>query len=332
MTQRKVYLTFVAVFFISLMYLAVKFFMADWKIKLLLLSIAATIRYVAPLRSLCGAQLNKWYHVLVYENSTFWELFYDAACILFPSAEINQINYGFAPLTEDGVQMSLPSQDEKERMSLQLYYRTATCLMTAEDLRGKTILEVSSGRGGGLDFLVRNYGVQKGIGLDLSSNNIDWCKKTYQGNDKLEFVLGNAETFVDDGSISPNSVDIVISVDSAHLYPHFDRFINQSKKVLKAGGSLCISDFMSTEKIPLREQVLKEEPDMKLVRREETTRNILHAMDLDGERRKKLVEAHAHPILKHYFRWQTGAKGSRIYNLLTSGEFSGAGWVLEKTA
>lgn len=332
MTQRKVYLTFVAVILISVIYLAIRFVMADWKVKLFLLSIAAAVKYITPLRSVFSSQVNKWYHVLVYENSTFWEIFYDAACILFPSAEINQINYGFAPLTEDGVLINLADKDEKERMSLQLYYRTATCLMTAEDLRGKTILEVSSGRGGGLDYLVRNFGLQKGIGLDLSSNNIDWCKKTYSGNDKLEFVLGNAETFVDDGSIPAASVDLVISVDSAHLYPHFERFINQTKKVLKVGGQVCISDFMSTEKMPVREKILKEEPGLKLQRREDTTRNILHAMDLDGERRKKLVEAHAHPILKHYFRWQTGAKGSRIYNLLSSGEFSGAGWVLEKTA
>lgn len=332
MTQKKVYITFVAIFFISLIYLTVKIFLADWKVKLSLVLIGAAVKFIAPLRAICGSQLNKWYHALVYENSTFWEIFYDMACILFPSAEINQINYGFAPLTDDGVLIDLPTSDEKERMSLQLYYRTATCLMTAQDLRGKTVLEVSSGRGGGLDFLARNYGLQKGIGLDLSSNNIDWCRKTYRGNVKLDFVLGNAETFVDDGSIPANSVDIVISVDSAHLYPHFDRFITQSRKVLKVGGKLCISDFMSTEKMPLREKVLCEELGLKLVCREETTRNILHAMDLDGERRKLLVEQHAHPILRHYFKWQTGAKGSRIYNLLSSGEFSGAGWVLEKTA
>lgn len=54
-------------------------------------------------------------------------------------------------------------------------------------------------------------------------------------------------------------------------------------------------------------------------------------MDLDGERRKRLVEKHAHAIVKLYFRWQTGAKGSRIYNLLKSGDFIGGAWVLEKT-
>ncbi len=57
MTQRKVYLTFVAVILISVIYLAIRFIMADWKVKLFLLSIAAAVKYITPLRSVFSAQV-----------------------------------------------------------------------------------------------------------------------------------------------------------------------------------------------------------------------------------------------------------------------------------
>ena len=288
------------------------------------------VRFVPQVNVPVSDFVYKWYCQLVYENSTFWELFYDIMCWLFPSSELSQINYGFAPLTDNGHLIELDKTDEAERMSLQLYWRTATCLQTRLDLQGLTILEVSSGRGGGIDFLTRKYGVKKAIGLDISANNIDWCRKTYAENKRLEFVMGNAETFVDDGTIPTQSVDMVISVDSAHLYPHFDMFLSQVQKVLRPGGFFCVSDFMESSRFLIKEKIMIEQSGLKMVKTEPTTKNILHAMDLDGERRRKMVESHVYPILKLYFKWQTGAKGSRIYKLLKSGEFSGAGWVFQK--
>jgi ubiquinone/menaquinone biosynthesis C-methylase UbiE len=328
-TNRKLYLTMTAIVVAISFFVLYKFLTARWYVQLGITLLTAACYFFDTLRKPIANELNKWYCLLIYENSTFWEIFYDTACSLFPSPELSQINYGFAPLTNEGKLIELSKQDEAERMSLQLYYRTATCLDTRKDLEGLTILEVSSGRGGGIDFLTRNFPIKKIIGLDLSSNNIEWCNKTYSGNSKLQFVLGNAETFVDDGTLPAESIDVIISVDSAHLYPHFDRFIDQCAKVLRKGGRLCISDFMQSEKMPAREDILANS-GLKQLLKEETTPNILHAMDLDGERRKRLVETHAHPLLRHYFRYQSGAKGSRIYNLLKTGEFVGAGWVLQK--
>lgn len=328
-TNRRIYIGLASLFMVTSLVLIYKIVRASWTTQITLLLACVICYFVEPINKPINQVAYKWYCTLVYENSTFWEIFYDTACVLFPSKEVNQINYGYAPLTKDGQLMPLEKRDEAERMSLQLYYRTATCLETRKDLEGLTILEVSSGRGGGIDYISRTFPVKKIIGLDLSSNNIEWCKKTYSANSKLEFVLGNAETFVDDGTLPAESVDIVMSVDSAHLYPHFDKFINQCKKVLKKGGYLSISDFMHSEKMPQKEEALRES-GMEIKQIQSTTEHILHAMDIDGERRRKLVNDHAHPLLKPYFRWQTGAKGSRIYNLLKTGDFKGAGWLLQK--
>lgn len=327
--NRRVWLALAALAVLFTLFLSYKLIRASWMIQAVLLVGGLACYMIVPIKKFIYQVGYKWFCICVYENSTFWEIFYDMACVLFPSKEINQINYGYAPLTDDGRLIQLDQKDEAERMSLQLYHRTATLMETHKDLEGLTILEVSSGRAGGIDYLSRTFAVKKIIGLDLSSNTIQWCEKNYSSNSKLEFKLGNAETFVDDGTLSADSVDIIISVDSAHLYPNFDRFIDQCKKALKKGGFLSISDFMHSERFPAKEQVLKE-CGMTMKKNESTTKNILHAMDLDGERRRKLVNDHAHPLLKPYFRWQTGAKGSRIYNLLKTGEFIGAGWLLQK--
>jgi len=61
-------------------------------------------------------------------------------------------------------------------------------MSTWTDLADKTLVEVSSGRGGGLDYISRYLNPKKAIGVDLSPVQIDYCQKIYGKNEKLEFV------------------------------------------------------------------------------------------------------------------------------------------------
>eukprot|EP01017_Pseudomicrothorax_dubius_P029027 TRINITY_DN3497_c0_g1_i1.p1 TRINITY_DN3497_c0_g1~~TRINITY_DN3497_c0_g1_i1.p1 ORF type:complete len:153 (+),score=37.60 TRINITY_DN3497_c0_g1_i1:294-752(+) len=141
--------------------------------------------------------------------------------MLYPSGVWQHVNYGYAPLTEDGRLMPLAPQDETERFSLQLYHWTATAMGMFTNLDGKTIAEPSSGRGGGLLYLVKYLKAAKAIGIDISTAQIQWCKEYFKNEPKLEFVYGDAEKLSQLEACPPGSVDIVISVDSAHLYPNF---------------------------------------------------------------------------------------------------------------
>jgi SAM-dependent methyltransferase len=262
--------------------------------------------------------INFWvYCKLIYENQIFWGLFYDLVCWMFPSKIFNQINYGYAPMNKDGKLIDLAPEYEGERMSLQLYYRTVTGFGTVTDLAGKTVLEISSGRAGGIEWISNTFPVKKIIGLDISENNISWCKTTYAQNPKLEFVLGNALNFVDSGVIKENSIDIIISVDSAHLYPDFDAFVEQCRKAIKPDGHFFMSDFMESSKLEASENYLKQ-CNMLLLKHEVTTQNIMHAMDLDGDRRNEIIISQSPRILTPFFKWNSGARGSRIYELLRS--------------
>jgi hypothetical protein len=49
-------------------------------------------------------------------------------------------------------------------------------------------MEVSSGRGGGIDYISRYLNAKKCIGVDISEVQVDYCKKIYKSNPKLHFV------------------------------------------------------------------------------------------------------------------------------------------------
>lgn len=142
-------------------------------------------------------------------------------------------------------------------------------------------------------------------------------------------MLGNAENFVDESIIKENSVDVIISVDSAHLYPNFGRFINQCHKALRPGGKFFMSDFMEVRKFDICNKMMANS-DFTVEEEKNTTENVLMAMSLDSERRMTEVIKHSPTILRPFFKWNSGAKGSRIYKLLESGEFCAHSWFCQK--
>ena len=84
------------------------------------------------------------------------------------------MNYGYGLLSKDGKILSdellQEEQDRREMFSIQLYYYTASVLPNITDMSGKTLVEVGSGRGGGLSFLTRTLEPEKSIGVDFSHN------------------------------------------------------------------------------------------------------------------------------------------------------------------
>ena len=59
-------------------------------------------------------------------------------------------------------------EDEQEQYNLQLYHYLVSTLTQKQNLRGLDILEVGSGRGGGISFIVRYMSPRSAIGIDIS--------------------------------------------------------------------------------------------------------------------------------------------------------------------
>ena len=123
----------------------------------------------------------------------------------------------------------------EERFGLALYDKLLT-----PTLAGDRVLEIGSGRGGGLAWLARRDPHRRFVGIDLSAENLKVARRRF-GHD-CAFLQGNADglPFADD------SFDIVLNVESSNGYPDFEAFLSEVRRVLVPGGTLCFADFRPT--------------------------------------------------------------------------------------
>jgi len=56
---------------------------------------------------------------------------------------------------------------------------------SVKNLSGLNVLEVGSGRGGGLSYISNYLSPANCIGVDFSENQVRFCKSHYAGNEKL---------------------------------------------------------------------------------------------------------------------------------------------------
>lgn len=90
------------------------------------------------------------------------------------------MNYGYAKLShEKGESVELNQDDEYERFPLQMYELIGSGLNTLKTLKNQVLLEVGSGRGGGLEYLTRTKTPAKSIGVDFSQIQVDFCNQAY---------------------------------------------------------------------------------------------------------------------------------------------------------
>ncbi|MEE8442056.1 MAG: class I SAM-dependent methyltransferase, partial [Spirochaetia bacterium] len=97
------------------------------------------------------------------------------------------INYGYEP-TDPTSRPHLQPEDEDDRVCIQLYQH----LVETADMVGKSVLEVSCGRGGGASYAMRYLKPKHYVGLDLSPSNIAFCRNRYD-YEGLQFVEGDAD-------------------------------------------------------------------------------------------------------------------------------------------
>ena len=96
---------------------------------------------------------------------------------------------------------------------------------------------------------------------------------------------------------------MVINVESSHCYGNFKEFVRQVDRILKPGGSFIFTDFRDQTEIDPMEAALKsfslvlhthknEENFFlqEIVKKENITINVLHALKLDEKRRVALIE------------------------------------------
>ena len=219
---------------------------------------------------------------------------------------------------EEDPPMALPlaASDEPDRVSIQLYYRTAT----QADLSGKRVLEVSCGHGGGASYLVRTLRPSSYTGLDLNPAGIAFCRKRHN-LPGLDFVQGDAENL----PFPDQSFDAVINIEASHCYPRFPRFLAEVTRVLRPGGHFLYADFRPRHHIAKWEAALADAP-MRLHSHTVINAQVLRGMEKLSQRTQDLFSRHVPAFLPglapRLAREFAGVQGSRWYRNVQSGELS----------
>jgi ubiquinone/menaquinone biosynthesis C-methylase UbiE len=228
--------------------------------------------------------------------------FYNAAA--GASQDFAFMNYGYAPLSAE-----LAASQEPEKYCLQLYRR----LLGNADLRGRKIVEVSCGRGGGAAHVAATYQPASYLGIDISERNLGLASQRFSTVPSLTFQPGNAEAL----PLPDQSCDAVLNVEASHLYDNPALFFAEVFRVLKSGGMFYHVDLAWKDKDP---PAMIAAAGFKVREVEDITKNVVEALELDSVRREAIVLSFPEGMRKDFRDW-SGVKDFRAYNRLKTGEW-----------
>jgi ubiquinone/menaquinone biosynthesis C-methylase UbiE len=228
--------------------------------------------------------------------------FYNAAGTI--STDFSFMNYGFAPLSAE-----LAGSVEPEKYCLQLYRQ----LIGATPLRGKRVVEVSCGRGGGAAHVAKGYLPASYLGIDISEQNLALATQRFAAVKNLEFQQGNAEAL----PLADAAVDVVLNVEASHLYDNPAKFIADVHRVLVPGGRFLHVDLAWRDKDP---PGMIAAAGFTVNEVEDITANVVEALDLDSVRREAIVATFPENMRNDFRDW-SGVKDHRAYNRLKTGEW-----------
>ncbi|CAG9329750.1 unnamed protein product [Blepharisma stoltei] len=260
-----------------------------------------------------GDDLYEW---LIFKSDKprkiIWKSFYNLLCRFTFKRNWKVMNYGYAEHSEKGHIIDLDPEEETERYQYQMYHYIASGLKKFQSLSGKHILEVGSGRGGGLAYITKVLSPISAVGIDYSQTQIDWCNKTYN-IPNLKFAYGDAEHL----PVHDSCVDIVINIESSHCYGNLKAFVEEVKRVLKPGGHFLIADFIDRQELALREDTLNS-CGLQLIERKDITENVILALNLDEKRKINSINS-APKIFRKILREFAGTENSRMSKSFNAG-------------
>ena len=250
-------------------------------------------------------------------KNAFFKIWYWYISTVDKNGEVIFMNYGYL---NDNHEIKLYKSDEKNRYSAQLYHLVAS----GADIKGKDVLEVGCGRGGGLSYINRYLSPGSVTGVDLNKKAIEFCKKHYS-NEGIKFLQENAQ----DLSFQDQTFDVVINVESSHRYSQIDMFLYEVYRVLKPGGFFLFTDFgRETELKKLNTQL--KNSNLQIVKVENITHNVVKALTLATPAREELIKKLMPKFLQYLSRNFAATEGTTTYNKFLTRKFEYVFYVLTK--
>ena len=249
--------------------------------------------------------------------NVFFRLLYWYISKVDKKSDITFMNYGYS---KDNHEIALHEKDQKNKYSVQLYDFVANNI----DIKGKDVLEVGCGRGGGLSYINRYLSPKTVTGIDLNNKAIKFCSKNYSDETNL-FLQGNAESL----QFENNSFDVVINVESSHRYNQMDKFLNEVFRVLKPDGYFLFADFRHQNVIESLKNQLKNS-NFKIERHEIITTNVLEALKLSSNNTEKLIQKIVPKLMRSIGRKFAATEGTPTFNKFETRKYEYLFFVLTK--
>ena len=247
-----------------------------------------------------------------------WRLWYPFLTRRLRGEEVLFLNYAFE--TEPPVGLRLAPEDEPNRACIQLYQHVASQV----DLRGKNVLEVSCGHGGGASWIARTLPPANYTGLDLNPTGIAFCQQRHRVAG-LAFRQGDAQRL----PFADGSFDAVINVEASHCYPDFPGFLAEAARVLRPGGHFLYADFRFSDGFAAWEAAVTAAP-LEVVKSRDIGAEVLRGMDRNAARSLALIHERLPRFLHSLGRDFAGVPGSRVYVALQTGELRYRSWCFRK--
>ncbi len=251
-------------------------------------------------------------------RNAIWRLWYPFLTRRLKSEDVLFLNYAFE--TDPPVGLKLEPADEANRACIQLYHHVASQV----ELRGKVVLEVSCGHGGGASWIARTLQPESYTGLDLNLAGIRFCRQHHRVAG-LGFVQGDAQKL----PFPDGSFDVVLNVEASHCYPDFPGFLAEVARVLRPGGHFLYADFRFSDGLSAWDAAIAAAP-MEIVRSCDIRDEVLRGMNCNAARSGALIRDRLPRFLQSLGRDFAGVPGSRVYEALKSGGLSYRSWCFRR--
>src|SRR5205814_10603381 len=144
-------------------------------------------------------------------------------------------------------------------------------------------------------------------GIDFS-RNANEVSGIYYSVDGLSFLPRDASNL----PLADNSVDSIINLGSSHCYGSTTNFLSEVYRVLRPDGHFLFSDHRDHDKLNLLREQLKDS-GLRLVKETDITGNVVAALDLDNDRKQRMIAQKCPRILRREAEEFAAMKGSRAY-------------------
>jgi len=288
-------------------------------------------RFREPMQRYAKNFVVKLYNGILQKREGLMRRIYTTICWVLPTEEWKHINWGYASLTPKGQTLSdTDFQHEDKRFYCQLYHYLATGMGNWNTLEGKNILEIRTGGGGGLNFVAQTLNPEKAIGVDISSTQTNFCRKSFCEDPKMKFYTADTLDKVSNiGELADRQIDLIISLQSSKYVGNFKNFVEDVDRILKPGGIFAFADSKLTGDWEQLEKDLSS-TSLRILKKENITNNVIQALKLDERGKWQTINNFIGSILRRTFKRIGIIKDSVIQESLSNGSNTAMAYLLHK--